>query len=458
MRRSTLILALLPVVAACVGESEAIDDLPETAVGSCVYENPFSNMEECREYLGGGWDDAMAEEDCVAQGGLLLLGTGCEYAEVLGRCVQNNGADDVYRIVFPGSDEGDCASMQRGCELFAGGIFDPGPACGGVDVSTGGIGSGGSVFQPPALQCAEPLEGEDEGMSEDGSVCTWSAISGCTEEGRRFEDYGSCDDVLTQRPYWPAPPAARPAQDDPRLDDPAYVTELNWVKGQIESCGCVCCHAERIAPSGPSNWFIDGDGNFMATFYPTGLALGAGLVDSTAFGAFPPEDNNGFSRDETGIPTTDPQRFKSFFLAELEHRGFSEEDFADEAPFGGPLYSQSLYTPERCADGEGVDAGGRVTWLGGGARYVYVLEEGAANPGAPPNFDTPEGTLWRLDVSPDAEPLESGAVYGATGVEGTTQRVPADGAPPALTTGESYYLYVLADVGIPITRCVFEAK
>jgi hypothetical protein len=35
--------------------------------------------------------------------------------------------------------------------------------------------------------------------------------------------------------------------------------------------------------------------------------------------------------------------------------------------------------------------------------------------------------------------------------------VPAAGAPSALTPGATYYLYVLEDVGIPITRCLFTA-
>jgi hypothetical protein len=29
------------------------------------------------------------------------------------------------------------------------------------------------------------------------------------------------------------------------------------------------------------------------------------------------------------------------------------------------------------------------------------------------------------------------------------------GAPAALAPGQTYYLYVLADIGIPLTRCLF---
>ena len=34
------------------------------------------------------------------------------------------------------------------------------------------------------------------------------------------------------------------------------------------------------------------------------------------------------------------------------------------------------------------------------------------------------------------------------------QRVPANGPPRALTVGEQVYLYTLADVGLPLTRCI----
>lgn len=59
-----------------------------------------------------------------------------------------------------------------------------------------------------------------------------------------------------------------------------------------------------------------------------------GFVDSSIFGALPPEDNNGFSRDVTGMPTTDTQRALEIFTRELAYRGYStDDDFGP--PFGG---------------------------------------------------------------------------------------------------------------------------
>ena len=112
----------------------------------------------------------------------------------------------------------------------------------------------------------------------------------------------------------------------------------------------------------------------MNSFYDTGLALGANWIDSTAFGAFAPEDNNGFDRIHSGIPSTDPDRMVQFFRDELSYRGKSEADFVDSTPFGGPLYTQMIYEPTACENGEGVGVDGSLIWTGGPARYVYVLD------------------------------------------------------------------------------------
>jgi hypothetical protein len=293
-------------------------------------------------------------------------------------------------------------------------------------------------------------------MSAGGQVCTWSAISASTEEGRRYEDYASCERVRTQRPYYAASPG-EPRGDDARMRDPAYVAELAWVRSQVEASACVCCHSSRVAPEGPSNWYLEAPGNWMDSFYDTGLALGAGWVDSSSFGEYPAAENNGFARNISGVPSTDPERMARFFRAELQHRGRTRESFASAAPFGGPIYAQQRYTPMACTGTDGVGADGIVRWTGGSARYLYVLDEGSANPGVPPNFDLPTGTRWRVDVPFTGAAFASGVTYGRA-PEGSAQRFPTSGAPRPLAAGTRYYLYVLADVGIPITRCVFTAR
>ena len=484
-RRMTLLAAPLLLLGACISEDSALDedtssaqeseegddsdegageqsdegDEPETtgeaeaANDSCSYTSLFTGASECRDYLGAGWSSQEVSANCDSAQGELSPGEVCASEDVLGRCTLDGGTDFELDTLIYGTDASSCALQATGCENFGGGEWKPEPICEG----TGGEGGGGdeSVFIQPTLECTPPLEGEPEGQGPEGEVCTWQAIAGSTEEGRHFEDYASCDVVRSQRPYYGAPPAAPTGDEDPRLEDAAYVAELDWVRSQVESSACICCHSEGSA-GGPSNWYVEAEGNWMDSFYDSGLALGANWINSVSFGAYEPADNNGFNRIDSGIPSTDPDRMVAFFVAELEHRGRSPEDFGDSAPFGGPLYDQLVYEPEACENGEGIGVDGTIAWTGGPARYVYVLEADATSPTVPPNLDLPEGTLWRIDVPWDGgEPISSGEVdYGAPPT-GMSQRFPALGGPQGLVPGNDYYLYVSRDVGVPITRCVF---
>ena len=462
MRRATirprtaaaLALASLAPLAGCNRSDNP--NFPETNLGRCIYVNRFSDAEECREYRGEDWTEAAAQADCSEWKSTLEVGERCEYPSILGACILNGGTEEVVRVVMPGDDPKDCRSSERGCELFGGGVFLASALCGGADLDD--IEDDGVVFQPPVLECVDPLPGEPPGLSADGKVCTWSLISGCTEPGRKFNEYSSCEQVLTQRPYSPLPPAPPPAEPDTRLmDDPAYAAEVAWVTEQVEACACVCCHQTSVTPEGASVWDIEAPGNWINSFSPYGLAFAGGVLDSSLLGAFPAADNNGFDRALTGLPTTDPDRMYNFFVAELIHRGFSVDDFAGSNPTPEIFHQQAIFEPSACAEGEGVAADGTVTWSGGRARYLYVLAEGSDNPGVPPNLDLPAGTLWRIDVPPEGSSLRSGEVRYGEVPAGTAQKAPATGSPPSLVSGATYYLYALADVMVPITRCTFTA-
>lgn len=306
------------------------------------------------------------------------------------------------------------------------------------------------IFMQPRLLCSPPVEGD--APAENGSVCTYSAISACTEPGRDFADYGRCDIVRTQRPYSPQEPVVQADPEDPRLSDPAFMEELGWVTSQVKACACVCCHSSELAPLGPSDWYLEASPIWTDSVSDDGIALLAGLVDSSAFGAYPPEVNFGFERVRTALPSTEPDRMKTFFLEEYLRRGRTEAEAASIPPFGGPLVAQAAYQPRDCAGSIGVKADGTVRFTGT-ARYLYLLEEGSANPGVPPNLDTPAGTIWRVDVAESSAPLRGTVTYGRVPA-GAMQRVPTSGAPRALVAGERVYLYTLADVGLPLTRCV----
>ena len=324
----------------------------------------------------------------------------------------------------------------------------PAEVCGGVpDQEFESV-----AFINPELLCVDPMPGEAPGTSEGGKVCTWDSISGCTEEGRYFADYATCDNVRSQRGYYEVPEDTfeTPA-DSPLHTDPDYQAELAWVTQQIESCGCVCCHDSRKTPQGPSNWNIESEKPIWTDgFYPSGLAISAGWINSDPLGAYPPEDNHGFGRSVSGIPSTDQQRMKAFFEGELLRRGYTEADFADFDPIPAIFYNQEIYEPGRCDDGIGVTRDGDVVWGGGDARYIYLLEVGSANPGVPPNRDQPEGTKWLLEVYWNEAAMTSPVSYPAGPARAEQRVVGGD-----LVEGTDYYLYVQADVGAPITRCVF---
>jgi hypothetical protein len=307
------------------------------------------------------------------------------------------------------------------------------------------------VFIPPFRDCRPSLE--TSRAAEGGQVCTNVAISGATEPDKSFDRYASCDVVITQRPYWPAPPAKAGDAADPRLADAAFATEVAWAKSQVAASGCVCCHENRVAPRGASQWDIGAPGNWLDTVSDGGLALFAGFADSSVLGAYPASDNHGFDRTSIGLPSTDPERMKKLIVAELAHRGIDEAKARAVPPFGGPIYENAVRPPTAC-DGQGIDPEGRVVFRGGKARYVYLLEPGSKNPGVPPNLDRPEGTAWRLDVLPNAEAIESGFLYGTT-PEGSFQDLPESSPAPALRRGKKYQFVALRDVGVPITNCLF---
>ncbi len=432
-------------------------DVAAPPFAACSYTNPFSQGAECKQYTGPAWTEETASANCAAvlpgTAGTFALGERCGFAVELGRCVVTATDGTDYTLVSGGSDEAKCDLTKAGCEVFAKGVFVPGPPCdGSVEPPLPGYGT--TPFIQPYLNCRDPLPGEPPGTGENGQVCTWTLISGCTEPGRRYDDYASCADVLTQRPYYPAPTEPQTAPEDPRLSDPVYQAELRWVAEQVEACACVCCHSTRAAPRGPSMWYVEADPLWIDSVADSGLSMLAGLSDSTALGAYPAAENHGFDRTALGLPTNDIPRMRAFLEAEWARRGFTPEQGAAYAPFGGPIYDQLIYEPEPCAAGIGVASDGLITWRNGPARYIYVLAEGSRNPGVPPNLDLPEGTLWLVDVPHTSDAVSPGLTYGdVTG--DLRQRVPAAGAPPALEDGTTYLLYVLRDIGFPIARCLF---
>ncbi|MEM6931740.1 MAG: proteinase inhibitor [Myxococcota bacterium] len=449
------VFTVLAVAAACTESPPAqTADPVEGARGRCTYLNGFSEREECKEYVGAEWTDATMRTDCAAPlpataAGAFVADEGCDTSAILGTCRVGSGtprATNTYFLDGPGYT---CDGLATGCG-FSGGTYEPAPACEGAPTEPP---ADREVFAPYRQVCVDPLPGEPPGQGPDGQVCTWEAISGSTEEGRRYQDYASCDPVFTQRPAFAVDRATNTPPDDPRLTDPEWQAEFAWVNAQVEANACACCHTAELSRFGPALWWLEQEGLWVDALSPGGLGMMAGWVDSTAFGTFDAVDNNGFDRSVAGLPTTNPERMVAFFEGELARRGITRADLEDTPPFGGPLYDQIVYEPSMCPPEVSIGADGSLNWIGGVARYVYVMSLDSASPGVPPDLDLPAGVMWRLDVAPESAPVASGLRYGEL-PPGTSQGFPADGSPEPLVSGQTVYLYVTADVTLPITRCL----
>ena len=185
--RPLILLASLPLLAvACKDSSPEAPAAPQAVIaGHCVYANPFSKQEECREYHGSAWTEAAVTEDCRAQSADFQKGP-CGYAETLGSCVLEGEPDKVVHVVMPGKDASLCSNQKLGCEVFAGGAFVAAGVC--ADGTETPVDPNAPVFEPPVLVCSDPLPGEPVGQSEDASdEKYWSPDGWC--ERPKVEPY-----------------------------------------------------------------------------------------------------------------------------------------------------------------------------------------------------------------------------------------------------------------------------
>lgn len=450
---------LLGLTACSSAPTGTAPKLSDVRIGSCAYTGPFSKLPECKDYVGA-WKVEDAAKDCADNRGTFESGVLCSPSAFLGACLIATKPEQT-RTYIATDNTAKCASARSGCETFGGGYWDPAPICGGANEEIVVL---EGAFREPQRKCFAPGPGEAPGHSDGGLICVWESIHGATEEGRSFRQDAVCDNSRSGRPYYPKDPDARFGEADPRRSDPTYLAEEAWVRSQINTASCVCCHS-TAAPDGLASIFdIDREGSLANQLTDRGVAQGAGVVNSIPLGAFPAAVNNGFSKsdlvhpDDSVFLTTDRARMKAFWQRELDHRGLTAANFVGVPDGFGPLSAQLYYQPKPCEGSEGIAADGTITWGNGRARYVYVLPATSRSPTVYPNLDLPEGTLWRLEVPPEGSPLTSGSVRYGVVREGTRQHFPVAGAPATLESGKQYYLYVSADQMVPITRCLITAQ
>ncbi len=330
-----------------------------------------------------------------------------------------------------------------------------------------GLGFALDPFVLPYVTCKELPALDGSGRME--KVCANVGISGSTEEGYRYADFGVCKDIRTQRPFRSIPVKNRNGRTDgeERLKDPEFAKELAWVTSQVRSSGCVCCHDSSVDKRA-SFWDINKDAVWTDQLDKYAVEIFTGRVDSTALGAYKPKENFGFDRYHTGLPTTDVARMQAFFKGLSQDLGTTDEEIKAMPPLADFLASQLTKDPEMCGKGIGVDAdSGKITWKLGPvpfvarlvpARFIYILDEDAQTPLVTPNLDKPRGTLWRLDAKSFFQGFRSGTVnYGEVPRNGQ-QTIPDPERFPAikpLEKGKTYRLVVQLDVAFPLTNCLF---
>jgi hypothetical protein len=137
----------------------------------------------------------------------------------------------------------------------------------------------------------------------------------CAPHGQHFSSVYSCETVTGPTPS--EPPGADPAvsHDPETLTDPDY----DWVLAELEACSCICCHAnDGVATYVWSSSFLPAWSDSADEQVLSKLGRYGAPVVMT----IPLEDNNGFTNEQTGHPTTDPKRFGAFVDRELTRRGF----------------------------------------------------------------------------------------------------------------------------------------
>jgi hypothetical protein len=302
------------------------------------------------------------------------------------------------------------------------------------------------------IPVTEELADVDEAYMQTGAdgspeICIWQHPAGTVPEGKKFSEVVSCDKARTLGPSWYIPPSLKVESSVSRLEDESFRTELEWLRGQVGSSACSCCHSSEI--SGYASYFdIDAPGVWTDMLSMTAVVMAAGLADDHKYlGYLPPETNFGFDRELTMFATTDIPRMQAYFMAEFERRGGTDADI-ETAREQFRQINNTLFTPAvECGPGEGLDAEGRLVWKGGSVRQVYIQEVGSENPGAPPNMDRPEGTLWALYADEGQPNFESGTIIPGVIPAGGVQRTPEDDTvAPVFEDGKKYRLFVTPDL------------
>ncbi len=133
----------------------------QSGFAACNWTNPFSQLPECAQLSGSGWDLASATSWCSVRlanaVGTLSVGGVCSIPSPTGVCLEKAGQANEVFTTFTGGSSG-CTPTQNACTGFAQGLWiaTPGGACDGG--GTGGTGGGNTTGPNPGGLDAEALD------------------------------------------------------------------------------------------------------------------------------------------------------------------------------------------------------------------------------------------------------------------------------------------------------------
>ena len=155
----------------------------------------------------------------------------------------------------------------------------------------------------------------------------------------------SCDQVRTLGPSWFIPPTRKVTTPPEVSADPEYQKELDWVRSQVASSACSCCHSSA---AGYASYFdIDAPETWIDTLTMTGVIMAAGLADEHKYlGYLPPKSIMVLIAKQRYLPPPNIPRMSAFFNAEFERRQGTEEDIATARQTFVQINGGLLWSPQ----------------------------------------------------------------------------------------------------------------
>jgi hypothetical protein len=124
--------------------------------------------------------------------------------------------------------------------------------------------------QPHPFPLPYPLCKEIDSNGAKEQLCVQVSPISSTREGRSYVADSDCNVVKLQRFYRPQPAPQHGTADDPRLQDPQFMKELNWVSDQIRASAC--CHDTKTSDS-YGLWDVNDPYVWLDQFTSRGLAM-----------------------------------------------------------------------------------------------------------------------------------------------------------------------------------------